>query len=352
MSHDARPRILVADPALTAAFDAAIDEAAAVIRAGGLVAFPTETVYGLGANAFDADAVRAIFSAKGRPAFNPVIVHLSDASELPTVAREIPPVARLLAGTFWPGPLTLVLPRRDEVPDVVTAGLPGVGVRVPSHPVARALIARAGVPIAAPSANPFTRVSPTTAAHVAREMGSTVPLILDGGPTDVGIESTVLDVTGARPVLLRPGGVSREAIERVAGPIDVLAHAPAGDDPRPSPGLIERHYAPRARLVRLESTHPSAIARQLADAAPAGNRVAILWRQGSVLPREVDYAGPAPLLVALPSDAQGYARELYAALHRIDVAQCEVALVEPPPAEPSWEAVSDRLRRAGLDPRS
>jgi L-threonylcarbamoyladenylate synthase len=345
------PRILAADPSDPATFDAAIDEGAAVIRAGGLVAFPTETVYGLGANALSAEAVRAIFAAKGRPAFNPVIVHLADALELDRVARDVPPVVATLARAFWPGPLTLVVPRREHIPDVVTAGLPGVGVRVPAHPVARALIARAGVPIAAPSANPFTCVSPTTAAHVATQMGSAVPLILDGGPTRVGIESTVLDVTGARPLLLRPGGVSREDLERVIGPIDVESHAPSGDAPRPSPGMIERHYAPRARLEPADTRDPSRVAQQAAGHAARGEKVAIVFHTGSELPAALSSLVPAPLLIPMSRDPEGYARALYAALHAIDAASCQVALVEPPPADPSWEAVADRLRRAGLPPR-
>lgn len=344
------PRILVADPSDPAAFDAAIAEGAAIIRAGGLVAFPTETVYGLGANALSADAVRGIFAAKGRPAFNPVIVHLSDVSELHRVAREVPPVAAQLARAFWPGPLTLVLPRCEQVPDVVTAGLPGVGVRVPAHPVARALIARSGVPVAAPSANPFTRVSPTTAAHVALAMGGAVPLILDGGATDVGIESTVLDVTGQRPLLLRPGGVSRQAIEQIVGPIDVASHAPQGDAPRPAPGMIERHYAPRARLVRADSSSASSVGAQLSALAAPGARVAIVWREGGVPRSAMEALAPAALLLELPRDAEGYARALYAALHAIDAAGCQVALVEPPPNDPAWDAVADRLRRAGLPP--
>jgi L-threonylcarbamoyladenylate synthase len=342
-----RPRILVADPADPAAFDAAIAEGAAIIRQGGLVAFPTETVYGLGANALDAEAVRGIFAAKGRPAFNPVIVHLASADDLVRVARDVPAVATTLARAFWPGPLTLVVPRGEAVPDIVTAGLPGVGVRVPAHPVARALIARAGVPIAAPSANPFTRVSPTTAAHVAAQMGQAVPLILDGGATTVGIESTVLDVTGPRPILLRPGGVSREALERVVGPVDALSHAPSGEAPRPAPGMIERHYAPRARLVRADLSAAPGLIGELAVLASRGVRVALVVHEGGQSPVELPRDG-ASVVIAMPRDPEGYARELYAALHAIDAAGCEVAYVEPPPAEPAWEAVADRLRRAGL----
>ncbi|HEX4932965.1 MAG TPA: L-threonylcarbamoyladenylate synthase, partial [Gemmatimonadaceae bacterium] len=229
-------RVLVASPTDPAAFEAAIAEGGERLRAGGLVAFPTETVYGLGANALSEAAVRRIYAAKGRPSYNPLIVHIADARALDTVARDIPPVARTLADAFWPGPLTLVLPKRPSIPDAVSAGLDTVGVRVPAHPVARALIARAGVPIAAPSANAFTRVSPTTAAHVVAQLGGEVDLVIDGGRTDVGIESTVVDVSGERPVLLRLGGVSREALERVVGAVDVVGRSAQGDAPRPSPG--------------------------------------------------------------------------------------------------------------------
>ncbi|MBK8647248.1 MAG: threonylcarbamoyl-AMP synthase [Gemmatimonadetes bacterium] len=339
---DALPRILVADPADPTAFAAAIDEGAAVIRAGGLVAFPTETVYGLGANALSETAVQRIYAAKGRPAFNPLIVHLADASQLPTVARAVPPVAHTLAQAFWPGPLTLVLPRVLSLPDAVSAGLDTVGVRVPSHPVAHALIARAGVPIAAPSANAFTRVSATTAAHVVAQLGAAVDLVLDGGATSVGIESTVVDVTGERPVLLRLGGVTREALERVIGPVDVVRHAPTGEAPRPSPGMIDRHYAPRARLHPFADDDRPRVWGRLAALEDAGVRT------GLVAFDVEDHA--ATVAIEMPRDASGYARMLYAALHALDAAGCSVAFVEAIPDGDAWEAIADRLRRAGLAP--
>ncbi len=217
-----------------------IEEAARRLRAGELVAFPTETVYGLGANALDADAVRRIFTAKGRPSYNPIIVHVADVNGARRVVSEWPESAARLAQRFWPGPLTLVLPRRPEVPDAVTAGLDTVAVRVPAHPVALALLRAAGIPIAAPSANPSTRVSPTTARHVAESLGDRVAMIIDGGPTSVGIESTVLDVSHDRPVLLRPGMISQADLAEVVGDIATATHAAEGKA-RPSPGMMEKH---------------------------------------------------------------------------------------------------------------
>lgn len=335
-----RPRVLRADPADPAAFAAAIAEAAAVLQRGGLVAFPTETVYGLGANALDEAAVARVFAAKSRPANNPLIVHLADAAQLPRVARRVPPTAERLAAAFWPGPLTLVLPRRAEVPDAVTAGLDTVAVRVPSHPVAHALLAAAAVPIAAPSANPYQRVSPTTAAHVVALLGDRVDLVLDGGPAEVGIESTVVDATTSPPVLLRPGGVDAAAIERVVGPLRRGAPDADETEARASPGLSRRHYAPRARLVPFAAADREHVHRRLAEAHARGERAGLL---------AFDVRGAvATAAIEMPRDAEGYARALYRALHALDDAGCVVAFVEAPPDAPAWEAVADRLRRAGL----
>lgn len=342
-----RARLL--DVTSDASRDAAIEAAAAIIRAGGLVAFPTETVYGLGANALDPSAVARIFAAKQRPSFNPVIVHVDDVSRLGHVAAHVPPIATQLARAFWPGPLTLLLPRRPEIPDVVTAGLDAVGVRVPAHPVARALIAAAGVPIAAPSANAYTRTSPTTAAHVLAQLGDTVDLVLDGGPCAVGIESTVVDVTGAIPVLMRLGGVSRAALEAVVGPVATADRAVEGDAPRSSPGMVERHYAPNARLMAIETTTQDSASRdsagrEIATRIAQGERVGLL---------AFDTTGSdASVAVKMPRDAAGYARALYAALHLLDEKACGVAFVERPPEGGEWEAIADRLRRAGLPDRA
>ena len=291
-----------------------IEEAAALIRAGQLVAFPTETVYGLGANALDPTAVARIYAAKGRPLYSPLIVHCADAAMARDLALCWPAAAEALAERFWPGPLSLVLPKQAAIPDTVTAGLATVGLRVPDHPVALALIRAAGVPIAAPSANEFMQLSPTTAEHVRRGLGDRVACVLDGGASRVGIESTVLSLAGARPVLLRPGMVTREQLAAVIGPIEL----PGSVDPaaHPSPGLHERHYAPRAPLFLFRHAF-----------ARAG--------RGVLLPLE-----------ELGADPERYARRLYAALHEADEQGVEWIAVEEPPDEAAWSAIRDRLRRA------
>jgi L-threonylcarbamoyladenylate synthase len=317
----------------------AIAAAATVLRAGGLVAFPTETVYGLGADALDPVAVRRIFEVKGRPVFNPVIVHVASLEQARRLARHWPADATRLANRFWPGPLTLVVPKDITVPDIVTAGLDAVGIRVPAHPVALALIRAADLPVAAPSANRFTQLSPTTADHVAQALGDRVDLLLDGGPAQVGIESTVVDLTGPRPRLLRPGMISLAALQDVVGPLAPNAAEPAGDAPRLSPGQVERHYAPRAPLVVMTRSRILELANrgeaEGADAAATGAlvytdlRLPTRWR-----------------VVRLPERADGYAHGLYAGLHQLDDAGCDRIMVELPPSGPEWSAVHDRLRRA------
>lgn len=316
----------------------ALDRAAAVLRDGGLVAFPTETVYGLGADALDADAVRRIFQAKRRPAHNPLIVHVADAAGAQEMVRDWPETAERAATAFWPGPLTLVLRKRPAVPDRVTAGLPTVAIRVPAHPVALALLRTAELPVAAPSANPFTGVSPTTAGHVERALGDRVDLILDGGPTTVGIESTVVDLSGERPVLLRPGMISRHELERVIGTVDVRRRRPAEGSPRPSPGMTPRHYSPEAdlRLFRAsERARADALARQ---AAARGQVVGALVR--------TPLGSPVAHTRRMPAEPEAYARELYAALHALDAAGCDMVLVEQVPDSPEWDGIRDRLERA------
>lgn len=315
---------------------AVLARAAALLQQGQLVAMPTETVYGLAASALDPDAVRRIFEAKGRPAFNPLIVHIADLDDLPRVARDVPLVAIRLAERFWPGPLTLVLPRQPWIPDLVTAGLSSVGVRLPASPVARGLIRAAGVPLAAPSANRSTAVSPTTAQHVVMSLGDRLPMILDAGPCQVGIESTVLDCTQSPPVLLRPGGTSRTDIEAMIGPI-TTGDEIRGDTPRPSPGLLERHYAPRAQVTLFPASERAQWEQRAREERAAGARVALVLR--GVAPDEGD-------LVAMPDDAIAYARALYGMLHGLDSAGFERAYIERPPQTPEWVAVHDRLRRA------
>lgn len=332
-------RIVAVDPRSPDA--AIVHEAAAILRDGGLVAMPTETVYGLAANALDPAAVQRVYAAKGRPAFNPLIVHLADASELERVAREVPPAARALAERFWPGPLTLVLRRRPVVPDAITGGGDTVAVRVPDHAVARALIRAAGVPLAAPSANLFTRVSPTTAAHVAEQLGAQVALVLDAGACTVGIESTVVDLTTDPPQLLRPGGVPRDAIEEVIGQVGLpAATARNTGAPLRSPGMIARHYAPRTRL-HLFATGDRGALDAWKQAAARGERVALLAWSPELAPA----AGPW----ALPSTAGAYARTLYATLHRLEDEQVVEAWVEEPPSGEAWAAVRDRLKRAAQE---
>ncbi|HET8754989.1 MAG TPA: L-threonylcarbamoyladenylate synthase [Solirubrobacteraceae bacterium] len=320
---------------------AAIAEAAELLRGGGLVAFPTETVYGLGANALDDAAVRRIFAAKGRPSFNPLIVHVAGVDEVRPVAREWPDLADALARAFWPGPLTIVVPKQPVVPALVTAGLDSVAVRAPAHPVARALLRAAALPVAAPSANRFTRLSPTTAAHVSRSLGNAVDLVLDGGPAHVGIESTVVDVTGGRVVLLRPGVITADAIAQVAGPVTSRADLPKGDAPRPSPGMVDRHYAPVATLRLFDPADPSDIAGARAAAAA----IAAGGRPTGALTRTLPSLAVTHL-VRMPEDPDGYARALYASLHELDDRGCALVLVERVPETNAWAGVRDRLGRA------
>lgn len=314
--------------------------AASILHRGGLVAFPTETVYGLGANALDAAAVGRIFAAKGRPDFNPLIVHVPDADAAREYATAWPEAARALAAAFWPGPITLVLPKRDVIPDVVTAGLSSVGLRVPSHPVARALLKAAGIPIAAPSANRYTELSPTTAAHVEQALGDRVELVLDGGPTRVGIESTVVDLSGPTPVLLRPGSLSPAALRAVVGTLEI-PDDPIPEDPtapRRSPGMVARHYAPRARLRLFAGSERGDAAAMAERATAAGESVGALLL--------APLAAPVRHVVRMPADPAAYAHALYAALHQLDDDGCSLVLVERVPDDEAWTGVRDRLERA------
>jgi L-threonylcarbamoyladenylate synthase len=301
-----------------------VHRAAALIRAGELVAFPTETVYGLGANALDASAIEKIYAAKGRPPTSPLIVHVDSMAMARTLVREWPEHAELLARRFWPGPLTLVLPKQPQVPDRLTAGLDTVGIRVPSNPIALALIKETGLPLAAPSANRFSELSPTTAEHVRASLGDRVAMILDGGPTTVGIESTVLSLAGSRAVLLRPGMVSRKQIEELIGPVEVL-RAPAGPA-HPSPGMQARHYSPRTPLVLVEEGR-----------LPASGRGAYLW---------MTQRAEAARSINMPKDPAAYARSLYQTLHDADAEGWDWIAVEQPPQDPAWAAIRDRLERA------
>ena len=288
--------------ALTSRSD--IDRAAGLLRAGLLVAFPTETVYGLGANALDEAAVRRIFDAKGRPSSSPLIVHVASIEMARELASEWPAQAELLAKRFWPGPLTIIVPKSSRVPDVVTAGLPSVGLRMPAHPMARALIEAAQVPVAAPSANRFTELSPTTAENVPEGLAD---MILDGGPCTVGIESTVVSLAGPSPKILRPGMISQTEIENTIGPVQLGEGAE-------SPGQHPRHYSPRTRIVLGES--------------PLEGR------------------GQRLSLARMPRDASSYAERLYRLLHELDQQGYDWISIELPPDTPQWAGIRDRLTRA------
>ncbi|MCG0239557.1 MAG: threonylcarbamoyl-AMP synthase [Firmicutes bacterium] len=325
----------------------ALAEAGAVIRRGGLVAFPTETVYGLGASALDPEAVRRIFAAKGRPADNPLIVHVADAQDLDRVVREVPAVARELMARFWPGPLSLALPRRPEVPDAVTAGLPTVGVRMPDHPVALGLIRAAGVPIAAPSANLSGRPSPTRAEHVLEDLDGRVDLILDGGETGVGLESTFVDLTARPPVLCRPGGITLAQLAEVLGEVRVdpavLGKEPQG--PPRSPGQKYAHYAPRAPVVLVEgplSRVQERIRSLIAEEAARGRRVGVL---ASAESRGL-YPAPVVVEVGSRSDLARVAANLFAALRSLDAQGADIILAEGFPEEGIGLAIMNRLRKA------
>jgi L-threonylcarbamoyladenylate synthase len=313
--------------------DRDIAHAVSVLRAGGLVAFPTETVYGLGADAANPAAVAKIFAAKGRPSSHPVIVHLADAVQLANWALEVPESARRLARRYWPGPLTLIFRRARGVSDVVTGGQDTVALRVPSHPVAQRLLATFGGGVAAPSANRHGRVSATTAQHVRGEFGTEVPCVLDGGESTVGIESTIVDLSSGTATLLRPGWITAGEIEDTLG---ASLAAPRANAPR-APGTLAAHYAPRTPLTLAEGDLAVELAGSLAR---QGKRVAVL----ALSARQPLLQGLA--WIAAPADAAGYAHSLYANLRRLDEAHCDAIIVERPPQEPQWSAINDRLARA------
>lgn len=294
-----------------------IAEAAEALRNGALVGMPTETVYGIAAVATNEDAVRRTFEVKGRPADNPLIVHLADFRQLEMVAADVPLVALRLAERFWPGPLTLVLPKQPHVPDVTTGGLATVAVRIPAHPVALRLISAVGTPLSAPSANPFMGLSPTRAEHLDAALGDRLALVLDGGACTVGVESTVVDCTGEEPLILRPGGITTLDLEDALGQ---RVHRRQGGE-RSSPGMYARHYAPRTPIVLVDALGASDSGITLDSAAHEGQ-------------------------IALPRDPVAYAVSLYAALHQLDALGLPTIYVQRPPESPEWEAVWDRLSKA------
>ncbi|MGH7994557.1 MAG: L-threonylcarbamoyladenylate synthase [Limisphaerales bacterium] len=324
-----------------ALFAAAVTRAAELLRAGEVVALPTETVYGLAANAFEEKAVAKIFQIKGRPAHNPVIVHVDGVEMARRCVRGWPDPAEKLARAFWPGPLTLVLPRAQEIPDTVTAGGATVGVRWPSHPFIQAVIRRCGFPLAAPSANLSGRISPTNAEHVRKQLGGKVPLIVDGGQSQVGIESTVLDLSVGPPRVLRPGMIHVESLTAVCGEIrDPKFKVSSSDSTLRSPGLLKKHYAPKARLVVLNWRDEADLQRQLRHSSFVIRHCFIIAHT------HIPSAEPVAHVSVIPHDAEAFARAIYAELHRCDEAGAEVIVVEAPPELPEWSGIADRLKRA------
>jgi L-threonylcarbamoyladenylate synthase len=334
---------LVIDPECLDTTEAqnALERAAGILRSGGLVAFPTETVYGLGANALDASAVGRIFAAKQRPSWDPVIVHVAQHSMVERLVTEAGERARNLMAAFWPGPLTLLLPRSSAVPDAVTAGRRLVGIRMPSHPVALELIRRAGVPVAAPSANLFSRTSPTTADHVMEDLDGRIDAVLDSGPTPQGVESTVLDPDSSPAVIYRPGAITAEQIARIVGAAELYRPEKPAEEPEglPSPGVGMRHYAPRARLVLVEA--PEKIAE--VAALYGSERLGILW--------PADLEAPTDVKATLfPwgrwSAPEEMARDLYAGLRELDARGCTVVLCPVPAHGGIGVTIRDRLEKA------
>lgn len=311
-----------------------LQAAAHALRAGQLVAFPTETVYGLGANALDQSAVQKIFIAKGRPVTNPIIVHVADVSNVKAVVADWPKNAQRLADRFWPGPLTLVLPKHAGLPNDVTAGGPTVGVRMPNHPVALTLLRMAGIPIAAPSANRSTELSPTAAQHVVKSLEGQVEFIIDGGPCPGGIESTVLDLTSDPPRILRPGLITAQQLEQVIGPVET-AFRISNEVPLPSPGLMSRHYAPRTPLEIATGDGSDRVRELMAQ----GLRVGWLTWENAL-------TNPDVVKIQMPTTPTEYASLIYAALHDLDQLNLERIVVATPPDTSEWSAVRDRLQRA------
>jgi len=319
-------------------FQKAVLRAAELLRAGEVVALPTETVYGLAANALDETAVAKIFQIKGRPVNNPIIVHVSGNKMAGRCVKHFPALAEKLSKAFWPGPLTLVLPCAKEIPGIVTAGGATVGIRWPSHPFIQAVIHECDFPLAAPSANLSSRVSPTNVEHVRRQLGGKIPLIVDGGQSQVGIESTVLDLTVLPPRILRPGMIHAESLSAVCNQVRGLEAKRAGA--LRSPGLLKRHYSPKARLLVLNWRDDADLKSQLSAFNFQPSTCFIIAH--TVIPSGEDFGGVS----VIPHDAEAFARALYAELHQCDEAGARLIVVEAPPDLPEWAGIADRLRRA------
>ena len=322
-----------------ALFAAAVKRAAELLRAGEVVALPTETVYGLAANALDEKAVAKIFQIKGRPSHNPIIVHVADNAMARNCVKDFPVSAEKLSKSFWPGPLTLVLPHAKNIPDAVTAAGETVGVRWPSHPFMQAVIRECGFPLAAPSANLSNQVSPTNAEHVRAQLGGKIPLIVDGGQSQVGIESTVLDLTVTPARILRPGMIHAESLAAVTGNIQ----PPTSNIQHPnlkSPGMLEKHYSPKAKLVVASWKNDAELAAQIGDWKLEIGNVHVIAHTN--IPTSFGVANVS----VIPHDAEAFARALYAELHHCDAAGAKLIVVEAPPELPEWSGITDRLRRA------
>ncbi len=322
-------------------FDEAVRRAVALLRASEVVALPTETVYGLAANALDSAAVERIFRVKGRPAHNPIIVHVASLEMAQGCVAEWPEAADKLARAFWPGPLTLVLPRAKRILEIVTAGGPTVGIRWPSHPLIQTVIRECGFPLAAPSANLSSNLSPTTAEHVRRSLGKKIPLIVDGGPCQIGLESTVLDLTASPPRVLRPGMIHEPALRAVMGEKGRRSGG-EGAGPAKSPGLLPKHYAPTARLVVLSWSSEDDFKVRSSKFQVPSSKVHVLAHS------HIPSAAGLGSVSVIPHDAPAFARALYAELHRADEAGAELILVEAVPETDEWRAIADRLKRAAF----
>jgi L-threonylcarbamoyladenylate synthase len=323
-------------------FDAAVKRAAKLLRAGEVVALPTETVYGLAANALDEKAVAKIFQIKCRPANNPIIVHIAGVEMAKRCVMAWPDPAEKLARAFWPGPLTLVLPRAKEIPGMVTAGGTTVGVRWPGHPFIQAVIRECGFPLAAPSANLSGRISPTNAGHVRQQLGDKISLIVDGGQSQVGIESTVLDLTVSPPQVLRPGMIHAESLAAVMGEVRSRKSEVRRKRSKalPSPGLLKKHYAPKAKLLILSWCNDADLKSQLSTLNPQRSACFVIAHT------HISAAENFAQVSVIPHDAEAFARAIYAELHRCDAAGADLIVIEAPPESPEWSGIADRLRRA------
>jgi L-threonylcarbamoyladenylate synthase len=324
-----------------ALFQKAVRRAAELLRAGEIVALPTETVYGLAANALDRNAVAKIYKAKGRPAHNPIIVHVAGNDMAKACVAEFPAAAEILSKSFWPGPLTLVLPRAEKIPDIVTAGGSTVGVRWPSHPFMQAVIRECDFPLAAPSANLSNQISPTNAEHVSAQLGEKIPLIVDGGQSQVGIESTVLNLTTAPARILRPGMIHAESLAAAAAGLPIAdCRLPIEETTLRSPGQLKKHYSPKAKLIVARWQNDADLAAQI------GNWKLEIGNVQIVAHTKIPTSFGAANVSVIPHDAEAFARALYSELHRCDAAGTKLIVVEAPPELPEWSGIADRLRRA------